>query len=97
MTKLLLLHPDDNVLVCAADIARGEELFMGDEILVARESVAMGHKVARRAMPRGTKVLRYGAPIGSLTEDVEAGAWVHGHNLASDYIATHDRTAGEAA
>lgn len=94
--KLILLHPDDNVLVCIADIARGETLDTGEGTLVAREPVGMGHKIARRDMPRGTKILRYGAPIGSLSANVEAGAWVHGHNLASDYIATHDRKAGQA-
>jgi len=55
------------------------------------ELIPIGHKMARRALAAGTKITRYGAPIGSLTEGAAAGAHVHLHNLKSDYIATHDR------
>ncbi|MDE2043377.1 MAG: altronate hydrolase, partial [Alphaproteobacteria bacterium] len=54
-------------------------------------ALGVGHKVARHALPAGAKIIRYGAAIGSLTQDVAALAHVHMHNLKSDYIATHDR------
>ena len=47
--------------------------------------VAMAHKLARRDIASGEKVLKYGAPIGVATTDIPAGAHVHVHNMRSDY------------
>jgi len=89
--KLILLHAADNILVCVAPIAAGEVLTIDAVDLPAPEAIPVGHKVARTALAAGTKVLKYGAPIGSMTADVKTGAWVHMHNMKSDYIATHTR------
>ena len=91
--KLILLHPDDNVLVCIAPIAQGDRLTIDGRNITAPRRVAVGHKVARYALKPGDKVLKYGAPIGSMTEPAEPGEWVHMHNMKSDYIASHTREA----
>ena len=98
--KLMLLHPDDNVLVCIAPVAAGERVgAVGDADLVAAEDVGVGHKLARRPIAPGEEILKYGAPIGSATRAIATGEWIHVHNMKSDYIRTHDRqtVAGEAA
>ena len=89
--RLILLHPDDNVLVCVAPILSGDAMTIDGEAVTARVAVTVGHKVARRALAQGDKVLKYGAPIGSMTRPVERGDWVHMHNMKSDYIASHTR------
>ena len=89
--KLILLNEADNVLVCVAPIAAGELLLVDGGALAAREAIPVGHKIARTALEAGSKVLKHGAPIGSVTRAVEAGAWVHTHNMKSDYIASHTR------
>jgi D-threo-aldose 1-dehydrogenase len=89
--QAILLHRDDNVLVCIAPIAAGDRLEIGSETVIAATDVAVGHKLARRSLKAGDKILKYGAPIGSMTADAEAGEWVHMHNLKSDYISTHTR------
>ena len=92
-TKAILLHPEDNVLVVIAPIVAGERVEIdGDEIVVTQD-VNVGHKLARRPLTPGDKVLKYGAPIGSMLKPVAAGEWVHMHNLKSDYIASHTREA----
>jgi hypothetical protein len=91
VASLILLHPDDNVLVCVAAVGAGEALTIDGEVLAAPEAVAVGHKAARRALAVGDKVMKYGAPIGSMTRPVERGGWIHMHNMKSDYIATHTR------
>lgn len=88
----LLLHPDDNVLVCVRAIRRGERVPVGDEAIEAQDDIGVGHKLARRDINRGDKVLRYGAPIGSATRDIPRGAHVHLHNLKSDHISSHTRS-----
>ncbi|UAL12663.1 UxaA family hydrolase [Caulobacter segnis] len=99
--KPILLHPDDNVLVLAEPIRAGQTIEIDGQALVAPGDVAVGHKIARRALVAGEKILKYGAPIGSMTAAAEAGAHVHMHNMKSDYIASHTRqvvggTTGEA-
>lgn len=87
-SPVLLLTPQDNVLVAVADLEPGCLVTEGEEELVVRQAVPIGHKLARRAIPAGARVIKYGAPIGSALCDIAAGDWVHMHNLASDYLAT---------
>ena len=91
MANLILLHPDDNVLVCVAAVAAGETLAIDGEALAAPGDVAVGHKVARRPLAAGERVIKYGAPIGSMTQPAARGDWVHMHNMKSDYMPTHTR------
>ncbi|HEX7759950.1 MAG TPA: hypothetical protein VF459_10630, partial [Caulobacteraceae bacterium] len=90
---LILLAEDDNVMVCAAPIAAGDRLMIDGEAVVAPQDVPMGHKIARRPLTPGDRVLKYGAPIGSMTAPAARGAHVHSHNLKSDYIPSHGREA----
>lgn len=89
--KPILLHPSDNVLVLAASVSGGQTLEIDGEAVIAPGDVAVGHKIARRALAVGEKILKYGAPIGSMTAPAAAGAHVHMHNMKSDYIASHTR------
>ena len=91
--SLILLHPDDNVLVLSAPVRAGQALTIDGRTAVADADVAVGHKLARHALTVGDKVLKYGAPIGSITAPVVAGGHVHLHNMKSDYIASHTRQA----
>ena len=71
--KLILLDAHDNVLVCAAPIAAGEAIVIDGGTVAAPQAVAVGHKVARRDLAPGDKVLKYGAPIGSMTDGAPRG------------------------
>nr|WP_329603553.1 UxaA family hydrolase [Sphingobium sp. CAP-1] len=93
--RLILLHPQDNVLICVRAIEAGDILPVSGGTIPAREGIAIGHKIARMALRAGDKVIKYGAPIGSMTADADAGDWVHMHNMKSDYISSHTRTALE--
>ncbi len=90
---ILLLHPADNVLVLAAPLRAGDVVLIDGHEVTAAGDVEVGHKVARRPLAAGEKVLKYGAPIGSMTAPAAIGEHVHTHNLKSDYIPTHTRAA----
>ncbi len=85
---LLLLDPRDNVLTLVASVPAGTQLTIAGRTVTVPDALTLGHKLARRDLPLGTKVIKYGAPIGSTTADVRFGEHVHTHNLRSDYLPT---------
>jgi hypothetical protein len=93
-SPVILLHADDNVVVCRRNVVAGERISIeGSDDVIAQANIDIGHKLARIAMPATAKVIKYGAAIGSMTKAVQAGDWVHLHNMKSDYIDAHTRAA----
>ncbi|TWI69739.1 SAF domain-containing protein [Pseudoduganella lurida] len=87
--RLLLMAPEDNCLIARLPLAAGETLAIDGADVTLPEAVPLGYKVARVPLSTGTKVLRYGAIIGTVTAPVAQGAVLHTHNLVSDYIPTY--------
>lgn len=87
----ILLHPDDNVLVCRQHAFRGQSITLDGDIVVLSDEITVGHKIARRDLKAGEKIIKYGAPIGSMKTDAARGTHVHMHNMQSDYIKSHTR------
>lgn len=87
--RLILLDDRDNVLIAATTLARGDAVEIAGQAIVLDRRIGLGHKLARRPLAMGEVVLKYGAPIGSMTAAAAVGAHVHVHNLKSDYIPTY--------
>ncbi|WP_314971969.1 altronate dehydratase family protein [Comamonas testosteroni] len=78
-SSLLHLHPNDNVLVAKTALALGQDI---PELGVrTRAQVPAGHKIAARRIAEGEQVKKYDTVIGVATRDLEAGDYVHSHNL----------------
>ena len=94
--RLLLLSESDNVLVALGPVATGAHRASDGNILHVEESISFGHKVARRPIGKGEKIIKYGVSIGSALCDIVAGRHVHVHNMKSDYTPTYalEQTAG---
>ncbi|GGY73486.1 hydrolase [Cellvibrio zantedeschiae] len=92
ITPVILLHPDDNILVCVTQISAGDVVHIDGESVHINQTIEVGHKLARQPLNVGEKVYRYGAPIGSMTQAAAQGEHVHMHNMQSDYIPSHTRT-----
>ncbi|TDN62880.1 UxaA family hydrolase [Paraburkholderia sp. BL10I2N1] len=92
--RLILLGPQDNCLIAAARLESGSQVEIEGEQVTLAKTIELGHKVARRALVKDEKVLRYGAAIGHVTEAVARGAHLHTHNLESDYLPTYTHDAG---
>jgi hypothetical protein len=90
-SAVIVLSPIDNVAVCRRNVEAGESLSMEGETAVAVCDLLIGHKVARRPIPRGAQVIKYGMSIGSAMADIAPGDWVHLHNLQSNYLSIHAR------
>ncbi len=88
-SKFLIHAKDDFVGVATEDISKGEKVegvFM-DTLkkfqIEARDNVPLGHKIALKEMKKGDKVIEYGEPIGEASQNINAGAHVHVHNIKS--------------
>jgi hypothetical protein len=92
--RLILLSPQDNCLIAAARLESGSQVEIEGEQVTLAKTIDLGHKVARRALVKDEKVLRYGAVIGHVTEAVARGAHLHTHNLESDYLPTYTHDTG---
>ena len=99
--RLILLDPRDNVLVARVRLKAGETVETGSGPAPLDRDIALAHKVARRAIATGEKILKYGAPIGVATAAIAPAAHVHVHNMRSDYTPTYhledERKAGASA
>jgi altronate dehydratase small subunit len=93
--RLLRLAEGDNVYIATGQLRPGDVVRVGGRELPVTETVELGHKVAARAIEAGEKIIRLGMPIGSATRPIAAGAWVHTHNLTSDYIRTFEHRGGD--
>ena len=82
--RVLHIHSRDNVAVAVDALEAGAEVQAGGATVRALEAVPAGHKIALRALAAGEPVVKYGHVLGSATEAVAPGAWVHSHNLRTD-------------
>jgi altronate dehydratase small subunit len=88
-SRLLLLFDGDNVLVARMRIRAGEAILVEGAGVTLAADLPLGHKLARRAILAGEKIVKYGAPIGTATEAIPVGTPVHVHNVKSDYTPTY--------
>ncbi len=93
VSPFILLHPDDNVLVCRARAEAGHSVIIDGDAVALPATIEVGHKIARHALNPGDKIVKYGAPIGSMIAMAARGDHVHMHNMKSDYIKSHTREA----
>ena len=94
--RLVLLSPDDNCLVVASGLREGDTVTVEGEQVAVMRTIGVGHKLARRPIRAGEKILKYGAVIGTATADIGRGEHVHTHNLESDYLPTYTHEAGKS-
>jgi len=91
MLKLAkLINDKDNVITALADIAADEEVKVRrkEEEMIYRcnQDIPFGHKIAIEDIKKGDRIIKYGEPIGSATQDIRKGDWVHTHNVRDDYV-----------
>ncbi len=85
----LQLAPQDNIVVLTRSAGAGDPIRVGDIEVKLSALLGVGHKLACRAIARGEKIYKFGAPIGSATQDIAFGEHVHLHNIQSDYLPTY--------
>jgi hypothetical protein len=87
----VLLNDADNVFVCCKQLLAGESTNLEGADVVMTADITVGHKIARKVIVKGEKIIKYGVSIGSSVQDITFGEHIHMHNMKSDYIASHTR------
>lgn len=80
MSGFIKIHEKDNVAVALQTIPAGT---VWNGIITAQE-IPQGHKIALSDLQQGDKVMKYGFPIGHMTQPVSCGEWIHVHNMKTD-------------
>ncbi|ELZ15429.1 SAF domain protein [Haloterrigena salina JCM 13891] len=85
----VLLADGDTVATAITDLEAGRTIETEDlpddrTVLEVAEPIAFGHKLAVTAIDAGEPIAKYGEVIGSATERIEPGEWVHTHNCESN-------------
>jgi altronate hydrolase len=83
-SKLLKIDARDNVAVALEDIAAGEMLEIGASALTAKEAIDRGHKIALSNIRESEDIIKYGFPIGHATRNIDAGEYIHTHNIKTN-------------
>src|SRR2546423_6170763 len=86
--RVVQVHPDDDVAVAVEALDPGDVVRVGDAEIEVRDAVPAGHKLALHAIPSGGQVRKYGFAIGRATAPIEAGNWIHSHNLGTQLEGT---------
>ncbi|MFV0361693.1 MAG: UxaA family hydrolase [Suipraeoptans sp.] len=81
MKKFIQIHQDDNVAVALTTLNAHEVYDVSGKKLALRMDIPQGHKFAISPINKGDNVVKYGNPIGYAAEDINAGDWVHTHNI----------------
>jgi altronate dehydratase small subunit len=53
------------------------------EIIIVRDDIPYGHKIALTDIKAGEHILKYGESIGAASRNIAAGEYVHVHNMVS--------------
>lgn len=51
------------------------------KVALEKDTVSVGHKIARVFIKKGEYIIKYGEVIGKATCDIAQGEWVHSHNM----------------
>lgn len=84
MQDFIKINALDNVAVALKDLKQGCVQNVDGCAVVLKEDIARGHKFALAPIPENGTVVKYGAPIGHAVKAVEAGEWIHTHNVKTN-------------
>ena len=84
MSEFIKINAADNVAVAINDVNSGTVCHIDGVDVTALSDIPSGHKIALRDISEGEDVVKYGFPIGHLTEAVLRGSLVDHTNLKTN-------------
>ena len=84
MNEYMIINKKDNVAVALKKIEKGFCVQWEGKNVELQEEIPQGHKFLIKDVKKGEDIIKYGNPIGHATEDLQAGAWIHSHNMKTN-------------
>jgi hypothetical protein len=81
--RVLFLSPKDNVCTAIAPISSGTTLQIYGDIVVIKQNIPLGFKIAGCDIATNESIIKCGVSIGSATRNIVLGELVHLHNMES--------------
>ncbi|HEV2829882.1 MAG TPA: altronate dehydratase family protein [Pyrinomonadaceae bacterium] len=81
MRRTIKIHERDNVVIALAPLDADIRIGNGAGEVLTTSEIPRGHKIALTKLEVGRPLIKYGFPIGRATQEINAGDWVHTHNL----------------
>lgn len=79
-SKIVRIHPKDNVLVALQDLSKGERIKFGDVVYTLQDDVAAKHKFFMQEMHQGDEIYMYGVLVGKTQYTVPQGGIMNTEN-----------------
>lgn len=89
MKRTIRMNEIDQVATALEDICPGDTVgvYNSDNILLytmmAKERIPFGNKIALCDIEKDSLLIKYGAPVGLCTHNIQSGMLVHIHNVKS--------------
>lgn len=80
-SKLLKIHPDDDMVVALQPLKAGDLVQVGNKEIIIKEDIPAKHKFLETNYPAGQHLKMYGVVVGALTTDLQAGALLTTENI----------------
>ena len=92
-TRVLKIHPQDNVLVALTDLKKGETISTPEKQFVLQSDVSAKHKFVTRDLAIADPVIMYGVRVGRAVEPIKEGSVITTRNIRHDAATVEGRTA----
>lgn len=79
--RLVKVHPDDNVLVALANLAKGEKISYRGEEFILQDDIPAKHKFVTANLQQGDIVYMYGVMVGKAQAAIPRGGIISTANL----------------
>ena len=90
MKEFIRIAENDNVLVALKELKAGHTINIENLNIKLLQDIPQAHKFAINSIKQGEEIIKYGAPIGYATNDIETGEHVHVHNTKTTLSGTVD-------
>lgn len=90
MKAFIKIHSTDNVIVCLQALTSNLTLDVDTTELTLKQDMDRGSKVALSDLNVGDAIYKYGSIIGTATQPIKRGEWVHTHNTKTTLSDTND-------
>ena len=90
--KYIKINPADNVAVAIEPLQKDEQVVIDGRTICLTDDVPAGHKFLLNDLTQGENVVKYGYPIGHITEDHHAGECINHTHIKTNLSGLLDYT-----